>query len=52
MRDPKDDMVLELTVAADASRVVTHNLRDFEAAKEFRVNVVTPGSYLTELGRT
>ena len=43
LREPKDDMVLELAVAADASRLVTHNVRDFEGAMEFQVHVLTPG---------
>ena len=49
-RDPKDDMVLELAVASGASRLVTHNVRDFRAARDFDVRVVTPGSYLFDLG--
>ena len=49
-RDPKDDMVLELAVASGASRLVTHNVRDFRAARDFDVGVVTPGSYLFDLG--
>ncbi|MDE0458577.1 MAG: putative toxin-antitoxin system toxin component, PIN family [Chromatiales bacterium] len=49
-RDPKDDMVLELAVASGANRLVTHNVRDFRAARDFDVRVVTPGSYLFDLG--
>lgn len=49
-RDPKDDMVLELAVASGASRLVTHNVRDFRAARDFDVRIVTPGSYLVDLG--
>ena len=50
LRDPKDDMVLELAVAADAGQLVTHNVRDFKGAEDFQVKVVTPGDYLTGLG--
>ena len=35
LRDPKDDMVLELAVAAAADRIVTHNRRDFADASSF-----------------
>ena len=51
LRDPKDDMVLELAVAAGARRLVTHNVRDFEGTEEPQVQVVTPGNYLAELGK-
>ena len=50
LRDPKDDMVLELAVAADAGQLVTYNVRDFKGAEDFQVKVVTPGDYLTGLG--
>ena len=43
-------MVLELAVASGASRLVTHNVRDFRAARDFDVGIVTPGSYLFDLG--
>lgn len=50
LRDAKDDMVLELAVAAEASSIVTHNLRDFEGAATFNVAVVTPRTYLMNHG--
>ena len=51
LRDPKDDMVLEVAVASQATHIVTHNLRDFVDAARFNLAVVTPGQYLRELGR-
>lgn len=50
LRDPKDDMVLEVAVAADARCIVTHNRRDFEEADTFDVKVLSPGKYLFDNG--
>lgn len=49
LRDPKDDMVLELAVAAEAVAIVTHNTRDFGAAPDFGVRVLTPQHLLETL---
>lgn len=48
--DPKDDMVLEVAVAASASHIVTFNLRDFRGAEKFALSVVTPVELLRQLG--
>lgn len=50
LRDPKDDMVLEVAVAAEARCIVTHNRRDFEDAGTFNVDVVSPGKFLRDRG--
>jgi len=47
--DPKDDMVLELAVAAQARYLVTFNTGDFRPAGSFRLKVVTPSHFLTLL---
>lgn len=49
LRDPKDDHVLELAIAAGNVPVVTHNIRDFGPAHTFGVRIVTPGAMLREL---
>lgn len=49
LRDPGDDMVLELAVAADCDAIVTHNVRDFAGADRFRIRVLSPGMFLNEL---
>lgn len=49
LRDPGDDLVLEAAVAADCNVIVTHNIRDFDRAKEFGVRVLRPGAFLNEL---
>ena len=50
LRDPKDDMVLELAVAARSNWIVTYNIRDLAPAAQFGINVVTPLQYLRRLG--
>ncbi len=47
--DAKDDMVLELAVAAQVPRIVTFNARDFRPASRFGIEVVAPGIMLEEL---
>lgn len=49
LSDPSDDMVLELAVAAQAEFLVTHNLKDFAAASQFRVTPLAPGAFLQTL---
>jgi predicted nucleic acid-binding protein len=40
--DPKDDMVLELAVAAQVPHIVSFNAKDFRLSSRFGVDVVTP----------
>lgn len=49
LRDPGDDLVLELAVAAECDAIITHNVRDFGGAGQFGLRVLTPGSFLNEL---
>lgn len=46
LRDPADDMVLELAVAAGARYIVTHNMRDFERAISLGIQSITPGDFI------
>ena len=48
--DPLDDLVLELAVEANAECIVTHNRRDFAGAEQFGVRIVSPGTFLRQLG--
>jgi len=48
--DPKDDMVLELAVAAQAKYIVTYNGRDFGAAGGFGIEALPPESFLRIVG--
>lgn len=50
LRDPGDEMVLEVAVGAGAKTIVTHNVRDFVGVESrFGVRVMSPGEFLTEL---
>lgn len=48
LRDPRDDMVLEVAVAASADGIVTFNKRDFDKADTFNLRLWTPKEFLTE----
>jgi len=50
LRDPRDDMVLELAVEAACDFIVTFNARDFVGAERFGVRVITPQGLLRQLG--
>jgi putative PIN family toxin of toxin-antitoxin system len=50
LRDAKDDMVLELAVAASCDFIVTHNKKDFQGIERFGLEVVTPKEFLEEIG--
>jgi predicted nucleic acid-binding protein len=50
LRDPKDDMVLELAVSAGCEIVVTYNKVDFEGVKQFNIRVRTAQEFLKEIG--
>ncbi|MDX1392736.1 MAG: PIN domain-containing protein [Gemmatimonadota bacterium] len=50
LRDPADEMVLEVAVEARADVIVTHNVRDFEdVEKSFGIRVETPREFLLRL---
>ena len=50
LRDPKDDLVLEVVVGADCDAIVTFNQRDFAGVERFGLRAVTPGEFLREIG--
>jgi predicted nucleic acid-binding protein len=50
LSDPRDDLVLELAVEANAGFILTHNLRDFAGAEQFGVETLSPGAFLRYLG--
>lgn len=49
LKDPGDDLVLELAVAANCEAIVTHNVRDFGGSDRFGIRVVNPGMFLNQL---
>jgi putative PIN family toxin of toxin-antitoxin system len=50
LKDPADDMILELAVTAGCSYIVTYNKRDFNEAESFGIQVLTPKELLDEIG--
>ncbi len=48
--DPGDAHVLEVAVAGQADYIVTHNLKDFRAARDFGITAVTPGEFIQIIG--
>ena len=49
LRDPDDEFVLEVAVAAGCQYIVTHNIRDFVGAERFGVTIVRPGKFLRQV---
>ncbi|MFM8984069.1 MAG: putative toxin-antitoxin system toxin component, PIN family [Spartobacteria bacterium] len=49
LSDPKDDMVLEVAVAAGVSHIITFNHKHLKQASEFGIAVVTPSEFLNLL---
>jgi putative PIN family toxin of toxin-antitoxin system len=50
LKDPKDDMVLELAIASACEYIVTYNENDFLGANQFGVQIVSPKAFLQKIG--
>lgn len=50
LKDQKDDMVLEVAVAANCQFIITFNVRDFVGSEQFKVQVVPPKVFLQHIG--
>ena len=49
VRDPDDDMLLELAVAGRVNFLVSSNIRDLGEVKKFGIAVVTPADFISWL---
>ena len=49
LRDPNDEMVMEVASNGNADYIVTHNLRDFAPALQLGMAVATPKEVLRRL---
>lgn len=49
LRDPDDEFVLEVAVAAGCQYIVTHNIRDFVGAERFGVTILRPSKFLRQV---
>ncbi len=52
LRDPEDEMVLELAVAGGCDTIVTFNQRDFMGSERFGIQIVRPAEFLRQIGET
>jgi len=46
LKDEKDDMILELAIAAQADYIVTFNLKDFRNIELFGIEAIAPKDFL------
>lgn len=51
LRDPKDEMVLELAVKARCESIITYNTRDFAGVEQFGLNLLEPSEFLRLIGK-
>ncbi len=49
-KDPNDAFILELAVRANADFIITYNKKDFPAAADFDIKLVTPKEFLEFVG--
>ena len=50
LKDPGDDMVLEVAVEGEVDFIVTHNIRDYEGIEKFGIKAITPQGFLRRIG--
>jgi putative PIN family toxin of toxin-antitoxin system len=51
LKDPKDDMVLELAVSGGCEVIITYNRKDFVGIEEqFGLEIMTPAEFLGKIG--
>jgi putative PIN family toxin of toxin-antitoxin system len=50
LKDPSDDMVLELAVTAGCKYILTYNVNDFKGSKQFGIEAITPKVFLELVG--
>lgn len=50
LKDPKDDMILELAVSAQCEAIITYNKKDFVGVEQFGLQVMSPKELLEQIG--
>lgn len=50
LRDPRDDLVLEVAVEAGCHFIITYNERHFAGIKQFDLETLTPKQFLQRIG--
>ena len=49
LKDPKDDMVLELAIESNSEYIITFNKKDFVGINKFGKEVLTPSEFIKKL---
>jgi putative PIN family toxin of toxin-antitoxin system len=50
LKDPKDDMILELAVSSECNLIVVYNKNHFQGVEQFGIEVLTAKEFLEEIG--
>ena len=50
LKDPKDDMILELAVESESDYIITYNQKDFKEVSKFGIKTLTPKAFLRKIG--
>jgi len=50
LKDPKDDMVLELAVESESDYIISFNKKDFKGINKFSIEVITPKELFIKIG--
>ena len=50
LKDPNDDMVLELAASCKAEAIVTYNRGDFKGVEQFGIRILSPKDFLKQIG--
>ena len=51
LKDPKDDLVLEVAVESQSKYIVTFNIKDFKGCDKFGIKAITPQEFMTMRGK-
>ena len=49
LKDPMDDMVLEVAVESESEFIIIHNIRDFVGIEQFGIEAITPRQLLEKI---
>lgn len=50
LKDPKDDMILELAVESECDYIISFNKKNFKGIDKFNLEVITPKELLRKIG--
>ena len=50
LKDPKDDMILELAFESGSNYIITYNLNDFNGIHRFGIEAIPPKVFLERIG--